>query len=139
MAVRVLFVGILFFAMLDSPGLGSAEDLSTLKKDQSIADFRVTNLYVDVDGKAVGAKFLHARTGAPVYLFQIETVPQAFIWVDAPADSSKGLAHSLEHLLAGKGTKGRYISLLRDMRLSQTIAASPQDYNFYSLSSGTGI
>ena len=139
MAVRVLFVGILLFTVLQSPCLVFAGDLSALKKDQAVADFRVANLYVDSDGKVVGAKFWHARTGAPVFLFQIETVPQTFMWIDTPADSNRGLPHSLEHLLAGKGTKGRYVSLLRDMRLSQTVAASPQDYNFYSLSSGTGI
>src|SRR5579864_6275899 len=43
-----------------------AEDLSDLKKDQTIADFRVTNLYADASGKVVGAKFLHVPSKAPV-------------------------------------------------------------------------
>jgi Zn-dependent M16 (insulinase) family peptidase len=116
-----------------------AQNLSALKKDQSIGDLRVSNLYADADGTIVGIKFRHVPTGAPIYLLQIETVPQAFIWVDAPDSSNRGLAHSLEHLLAGKGTKGRYLTSLTDMRLSKMVAASHQDYNFYSFSSGTGL
>ena len=61
------------------------------------------------------------------------------MWVDTPALSNRGLAHSLEHLLARKGTKGRYLNLLRIMRLSQFGAASYEDYNLYCLTSGTGM
>jgi len=136
---RVLFGSILVLAWLHSPCTVFADDLSSLKKNQPVADFRVANLYADSDGRVVGAKFWHALSGAPVYLFQIETVPQTFMWIDAPDSSNRGLPHSLEHLLAGKGTKGRYVNLLGDMRLSQTVAASPQDYNFYGLASGTGM
>jgi Zn-dependent M16 (insulinase) family peptidase len=99
----------------------------------------VSNLYSDGDGKIMGAKFRHVFTGAPIYLLQIETVPQAFMWVDAPDRTNRGLAHSLEHLLAAKGAKGRYQTVLADMRLSRWVAASYQDYNFYSFSSGTGL
>jgi Zn-dependent M16 (insulinase) family peptidase len=139
MIVRVLFTSILFSLLSAGPGFGLAEDLSTLKRDQLVANFRVANLYTDSADKIVGAKFQDVRSGAPVYVFQIETAPQTFMWIDAPDNSNRGLPHSLEHLLAGKGTRGRYVSLLKDMRLSQTVAASPQGYNFYALASGTGM
>src|SRR5450432_3637501 len=93
--------------------LGSSSDLNTFRKGQAIAGLRVANLYSGSDGQIVGAKFWDVRSGAPIYLFQIETVPQVFMWVDTPAHSNTGLAHSLEHLLGGKGTKGRYASLLK--------------------------
>src|SRR5690242_7648494 len=80
-------------------------NLATLKKDQRVSDFRVANLYSDIDGRIVGAKFWHGPSGAPVFLLQIETVPQAYMWVDTPVDSDRGLPHALEHLLADKGTK----------------------------------
>ena len=116
-----------------------AQELSDLEQDQKIGDFAVANLYADADGKIVGAKFLHTLSSAPVFVIQIETVPQTFMWVDTPALSNRGLAHSLEHLLARKGTKGRYLNLLRIMRLSQFGAASYEDYNLYCLTSGTGM
>jgi hypothetical protein len=114
-------------------------DLAGLRRDQAIGGVRVANLYSDSDGKIVGAKFLHIRSGAPIYFFQIETVPQVFMWVDTPATSNAGLPHSLEHLLGSKGTKGRYINLLTEMRLSRRAAATTDDFNMYSFSSGTGI
>jgi predicted Zn-dependent peptidase len=114
-------------------------DLARLKKGQAIGGVRVANLYSDSDGKIVGAKFWHLRSGAPIYLFQIETVPQVFMWVDTPVTSNDGLPHSLEHLLGGKGTKGRYLNLLKEMRLSRSAAATTDDFNLYCFSSGTGL
>lgn len=137
--MQIRLMTALLVALLQISQFGFAEDLTGLRKNQTIADFHVANLFTDASGKVVGARFLHDGTGAPLFLLQIETVPQVFMWVDAPADSGKGLPHSLEHLLAGKGIKGRYASLLRDMRLSQTAAATPRDFNFYSLASGTGL
>jgi Zn-dependent M16 (insulinase) family peptidase len=113
--------------------------LNAFSKGQAIVGLRVANLYSGSDGQIVGAKFWDIRSGAPIYLFQIETVPQVFMWVDTPAHSNTGLAHSLEHLLGGKGTKGRYASLLKEMRLSQSAAATTDDFNLYSFSSGTGM
>jgi Zn-dependent M16 (insulinase) family peptidase len=117
----------------------TSKDLSTLKRDETIGSLQITNLYADSRGKTVGAKFLDIRSGAPVYLLQFETVAQAFMWVDTPADSNAGIAHALEHLLAGKGTKGRYANLLTEMRLGRSAAATTDDFNFYSFASGTDM
>lgn len=139
---KMLLWMILLFAWFQAPGRMSAgprEQLSGLQRDQQLADFRVANLYCDQQGKIIGAKFWHVSTGAPIFLMQIETVPQVFMWIDTPDESNRGLPHSLEHLLAGKGTKGRYFTLLRDMRLSQSAPATDSDFNFYGLSSGTGM
>src|SRR5579859_5417 len=136
---RALFaVCFLAFTRICSWG-DSSVDLAGLKKGQAIGGVRVANLYSDSDGKIVGAKFRHIRSGAPIYFFQIETVPQVFMWVDTPATSNNGLPHSLEHLLGGKGTKGRYLNLLKEMRLSRSAAATTDDFNMYSFSSGTGL
>jgi Zn-dependent M16 (insulinase) family peptidase len=113
--------------------------LSGLKEQQEIRGFRVANLYGDADGRVIGAKFVHIRTATPVFLLQIETVPKAFMWIDTPDESDRGVPHALEHLLANKGAKGRYVTLLTNMRLSQSVAATEQDFNFYSFSSGTGL
>src|SRR5215469_10094925 len=139
---RKLLCVILSFVWFYAPGIisaGSKPQLSNLKENQQLADFRAKNLYADAQGQIVGAKFLHIQTGAPVFLLRIETVPQVFMWIDTPVDSNKGLPHALEHLLAGKGTKGRFFTLLKDMRLSQSAPATDSDFNFYGLSSGAGM
>ncbi len=133
------FLITIVFAVFVATNSGLAEDLSNFKRDQTIADFRVGNLYADSNGKIVGGKFWHIPSNAPIYVLQIETAPQTFMWVDTPATSNRGIAHSLEHILARKGTKGRYLNLLRVMRLSQSGAATYQDYNLYCLTSGTGM
>jgi Zn-dependent M16 (insulinase) family peptidase len=138
MTARILFiVSLLIVAPLCCPA--TSKDLSALKRNETLGSLRVANLYADSHGKIIGGKFLDIRSGAPVYLLQIETVPQAFMWIDTPADSNAGVAHALEHLLAGKGTKGRYANLLNEMRLGRSAAATTDDFNFYSFSSGTGI
>src|SRR5947209_337547 len=113
--------------------------LSRLKLGQVTAGFRIEHLYIDERGQAIGAKFVHVRTSAPIFLLQTETVPKAFIWVDTPDRSDLGGPHALEHLLAGKGTRGRYVTLLTEMRLSETRAGTARDFTFYSFSSGTGL
>lgn len=138
MSNRAFFV-VLLLAWFQPCCQGASKDLAALRRDQAVGDLRVANLYVESDGNVVGAKFWHTRTGAPIYLFQIDTAPQVFMWIDTPADSNEGLAHSLEHLLAGKGTKGRYATLLKEMRLSRSAAATTDDFNLYSFSSGTGL
>jgi hypothetical protein len=114
-------------------------DLSALKRNQTLSGFRVAHLYSDSSGKIIGAKFFHSSTGTPVFLLQLETVPQALTWVETPVDSNRGLPHSLEHLLVGKGTKGRYFHLLQEMRLSQSAAFTSRDFTAYGLSSGAGV
>jgi Zn-dependent M16 (insulinase) family peptidase len=116
-----------------------AVNLSTLKKDQKLAGLQVQNLYRDSDGRIVGAKFLQISTGAPVFLLQLQTVPQVITWVDTPTDSNQGLPHALEHLLVAKGTKGRYLQLLQQMRLNSSGAVTYGDFVAYGLSSGSGV
>jgi Zn-dependent M16 (insulinase) family peptidase len=120
-------------------GTAAQEPLSTLRKGHQIADFRVANLYSDPAGKVIGAKFWHVYSGTPVFFFQIETVPQVFTWIDTPTVSNRGLPHALEHLLAGKGAKGRYFTLLRDMRMGVSQAATVRDFNYYGMASASGM
>ncbi len=141
-ARQILLALALLFSCLQASGVGSAklvQDLSALERDQTLAEFRVANLYSDAQGKIMGVKLWHIPTGAPVFLLQIETLPQAFMWIDTPDNSNRGLAHSLEHLLAGKGTKGRYCKLLGEMRLSQSAANTVDDFNYYGFSSAAGL
>src|SRR5690348_14782539 len=96
----------LYFTFLLVAHTLECEDLSGLRHGQRIADFTTASLYADTDSSITGARFVHILSDAPVYVLRIDTAPQAFVWIDTPADSNRGLAHSLEHLLASKGTKG---------------------------------
>jgi Zn-dependent M16 (insulinase) family peptidase len=139
-AIRYILLAFCIFCIgLQAWGGSEHLKLSGLKRNQKLADFRVSNLYCDPAGHIVGLKVRHIPSGTPVFILQIETVPQVFMSIDTPPSSNQGLPHALEHLLAGKGTKGRYSTLLRDMRLSSSNAATYRDFNYYSFSSGTGL
>jgi hypothetical protein len=135
--VRLLWA-ICFFLSLQSLVLGQT-GLARLTQDQKLAEFQVKHLYSNSDGTIVAAKFTHVPTGAPVFLLQLETIPQLLTWVDGPVDSDRGLAHSLEHLLIVKGSKGRYLNLLKQMHLGLGNAATFGDRVCYGLSSRGGI
>jgi Zn-dependent M16 (insulinase) family peptidase len=134
----LLFCVVFFLTSFSCFAATPSSSLAGLKKNDTIGDLRVTNLFKDSEGRISAAKLVHIPTGAPVYLLQIETLPQVLTWVDSPVDNERGLPHSLEHLLAGKGTTGRYFELLSDMRLSASSAATWDDFVYYGMSSGTG-
>src|SRR5579863_6227312 len=119
-----VFLTLFFAALLSFEVSVSQADtsLSHFKQDQIFGKFQVKNLYLDANDHEIGMRLLHIRTQMPVYLLLIDTVPQAFMWFWTDPDSDRGLPHSLEHLLAGKGTTGRYLGLLTEMRLGEESA-----------------
>jgi len=115
--------------------------LEKLKKDQKISDFKVEYLYDNDRGEAMGARFRHIPSGFVLDFLRIQSVPQAFIWVDSPPPSDQGEPHTCEHLLLGKGTKGRYVASLEDMSLGNSSAFTMQMqtcYHFHT-TAGTDI
>src|SRR5579885_3181930 len=96
-----------------------------------IAGFPQQARYLDAEGREVGVKLEHAASGMPVWVPRTETVPQAFLYFRTLVDSDQGLPHSLEHLLVGKGTKGRLTELLTSMRLGGHGAATAGTETYY--------
>jgi Zn-dependent M16 (insulinase) family peptidase len=100
--------------------------------------FKIENLYLDAKDEAVGARLIHLNTGFTLDLFQIQSVPQAFMWVNSPIYGDMGEPHTCEHLLLGKGSKGRYVASLEDMSLGRSTAYTSQIYTAYPFSSMGG-
>ncbi len=100
--------------------------------------FRTTALYLDDADKPMGARFIHEQTGFTFDLLQIQSVPQAFMWVNSFPTSDMGEPHTQEHLLLGKGNKGRYVSNLEDMSLGGSNAFTQQTRTCYHFNTGAG-
>ncbi len=100
--------------------------LNDLKENQIVNGFRTLSIYENGSGKAMGARFVSQKFGFLLDYLQIESVPQAFYWIKTPPTSSKGEPHSCEHLLLGKGNKGRYVASLKDMALASSTAYTSQ-------------
>jgi len=114
------------------------EVFEKLQKDREIADFRIECVYDNDMGRSIGARFRHAPSGFVLDLLRIQSVPQAFIWVNSPPTSDQGEPHTCEHLLLGKGTKGRYVASLENMSLGGSSAFTMQLQTCYHFQTTAG-
>jgi Zn-dependent M16 (insulinase) family peptidase len=111
----------------------------SLSERQTISGFRTEAVYLNDSGSAMGARFAHVRSGFTLDLLQIQSVPQAFVWVTTFPTSNMGEPHTQEHLLLGKGNKGRAVSNQEFMSLSVSTAFTMQwrtCYTFYTSAGG---
>jgi Zn-dependent M16 (insulinase) family peptidase len=113
----------------------SFENLSAGRK---INGFRAAAIYLDDSDKSLGGRFVHERTGFTIDLLQIQSVPQSFIWVKSFPVSDMGEPHTQEHLLIGKGNKGRNINVTEGMSLAQSTASTSQYNTIYQFNTAGG-
>lgn len=130
----------LCLSLLADASAGEAADLElkNLKQGQVINGFRTDALYINDSDKAFGARFKHERTGFTLDLLQIESVPQAFIWANTVLNTDSGVAHTQEHLLLGKGNKGRSHGTITQMSLVEDSAGTDQWRTYYHFNTSAG-
>jgi hypothetical protein len=129
------FLAALFLTSLAIAQQREGTPYDNLAAGQVIAGFRTTAVYTDDDNHPIGARFLHMRSGFTLDLLRIQSAPQAFIWVTTFPTSNMGEPHTLEHLLMGKGNKGRAIESQERMSLVDSSAFTEQwrtCYHFYT-------
>lgn len=122
---------------LTSPLTAQSQNISygDLKEGQTLHGFRAAAVYLDDSGHAIGARLHHEHTGFTLDLLQIQSAPQAFIWVTTFPTSNMGEPHTQEHLLLGKGNKGRDLGSQETMSLATSTAFTMQwrtCYTFYT-------
>ena len=106
-----------------------------LKEGQTVSGFGATAVYLDDNSRPMGARFRHLRSGFTLDLLNIQSVPQAFIWVTTYPTSNMGEPHTQEHLLLGKGNKGRALGSQEVFSLVDSSAFTEQwmtCYDFYT-------
>jgi Zn-dependent M16 (insulinase) family peptidase len=104
----------------------SSATFDTLSEGSTIAGFRIISLYLDAADHPFGARFRHIKTGFTLDLIQLQSVPQAFTWVTTYPTSDMGEPHTQEHLLVGKGNKGRMLAESQSMTLTAFTAFTMQ-------------
>ncbi|MCP4580737.1 MAG: hypothetical protein GY839_03920 [candidate division Zixibacteria bacterium] len=114
-------------------------NLEDYAQDQKIHGFTVVSVYENGTGKAMGARFISDKYGFIIDLVQIQSVPQAFYWIKTPPTSSMGEPHACEHLLLGKGNRGRYVASLEDMALGNSSAYTSQVRTCYHFNTTAGV
>jgi Zn-dependent M16 (insulinase) family peptidase len=113
-------------------------NLENLQQGQKIDGFTAMNVYENSARKVMGARFISDKSGFIIDLFQIQSVPQAFYWVKTLPTSSMGEPHALEHLLLGKGNRGRYVAALEDMAVGNSSAYTAQTRTCYHFNTTGG-
>jgi len=135
--LRIALSAILAVALIGSAVMAD-EFLEGLQPNQVVNGFRVVNLYDNASGQAMGARFMSEKNGFIIDLLQIESVPQSFMWIKTPVTASRGEPHACEHLLLGKGNRGRYVAALEDMALANSTAYTQQYRTCYHFNTVAG-
>jgi Zn-dependent M16 (insulinase) family peptidase len=114
--------------LVTAAAVAQSRDLTfgALSEGQSVSGFRAKAVYLDDFDHAMGARFEHQRTGFTLDLLQIQSVPQTFVWVTTYPTSNMGEPHTQEHLLLGKGNKGRAVASSESMSLVASSAYTQQ-------------
>jgi len=112
--------------------------MTTTLEPQHNTSFRTVSIYLNDSDAAMGARLIHERSGFTLDLLQIESVPQAFIWVTTYPTSDMGEPHTQEHLLLGKGNKGRAVASHEAMSLAGSSAFTSQWRTCYSFYTSAG-
>ncbi|HUP50681.1 MAG TPA: hypothetical protein VNA04_18045 [Thermoanaerobaculia bacterium] len=116
----------------------AAVRLDSLARGQVVNGFRVESLYLGDSSRPLGARFIHQKSGFTLDLLQIESVPQGYTWINSIPVSDQGEPHTQEHLLLGKGTKGRSFAGLDTMWLSASSAFTQQWRTSYHFNTAAG-
>src|SRR5262249_1347245 len=106
--------------------------LGHLAEGAELHGFRAITLYMDGSDRPRGARFVHARTGFVFDYLQIESAPQAFLSVTTYPTSDMGEPHTQEHLLLGKGNKGRLRGEMEHANLVNSNAFTNQYWTVYN-------
>ncbi len=112
--------------------------LAALQPDAAVASFRSTSLYLGASESPTGARFTHAPSGMPVDLLVFDSVPQAMVWIRTLPDSDRGEPHTAEHLVLGKGRKGRLLQLSFDMSMGSSSAYTARSHTVYHFHTAGG-
>lgn len=112
------------------------DSLDTLTEGQKLHGFTAVALYLDDADKPLGARFVHDKTGFVFDYLRIESAPQGFIWVRSFPTDDQGEPHTQEHLLLGKGDRGRRLGSSESMALAESSAFTAQwrtCYHFHTV------
>ncbi|HLJ29212.1 MAG TPA: hypothetical protein VKY85_21065 [Candidatus Angelobacter sp.] len=114
-------IAICFLILVSSGAVCTAQSravsLDSFSQGQVVSGFKVSSIYLNDSEQPMGGRFVHVATGFTLDVLVIQSVPQAAIWVHTFPVTDHGDPHTLEHLLIGKGNKGRSLNEFEQMSL----------------------
>jgi len=134
----VAVLALLLLSCTKHPVVEEPMELEDLSVGVVEAGFEARQLYLGDADQVLGARLVHVHTGFVLDLMQQETAPQGLVWVNTPPVSDRGEPHTQEHLLLGKGNKGRSVSTRGSMALVRSSAFTAQLTTAYHLHTTAG-
>lgn len=113
------------------PPAAVTASLDTLAEGSHVGGFRAVAVYLDGSDHRIGARLVHEATQFTLDYLQIESAPQGYLWVGSYPTSDKGEPHTQEHLLLGKGDRGRKLGSAQAMSLVSSSAFTEQWHTAY--------
>ena len=139
MTTKALTLTWLYFMMTIASNAAEPASFADVTDQTTSHGFRASAVYLDDSGDPFGARFIHEKTGFTLDLIQVQSVPQAFTWVNTFPVSDKGEPHTQEHLLVGKGNVGRAFAASESMTLSVSSAFTMQWRTCYDFNTNAGL
>ncbi|MGH8015019.1 MAG: hypothetical protein ACREBV_02390, partial [Candidatus Zixiibacteriota bacterium] len=84
---------LLLVILLIAPTFGKST-LEDLSQKQKIASFETEAVYLNQNGKRIGARFRHVPSNFVLDVMRIQSLPQAFVWVNTPPPTDQGEPHT---------------------------------------------
>src|SRR3569833_2956334 len=113
------------------PASEVAPELAQLREGGHVRGYTVAAVYLDDADQPVGAKLVHDATGFQLDYLRIESAPQGYLWGNSHPTSDQGEPHTQEHLLLGKGNRGRRLGSSEAMALATSTAFTEQWHTAY--------
>ena len=120
------------------PALVGPVTLEQVTEHQPVHAWSPLAVYTDNEGHRIGGRFVHQPSGFTLDYLRIESAPQGFIWVTSFPTSDKGEPHTQEHLLLGKGNRGRAFGSFESMALGESSAFTDQWHTAYHFNTIAG-
>lgn len=89
---------------------------------RGVEHWSLLNAYDDESLEGIGGFRAVHSSGFVMDILWHVTAPQALLWVNTPLESDRGEAHTLEHVLLGKGARGRGVASRAELCLAQSTA-----------------
>jgi Zn-dependent M16 (insulinase) family peptidase len=137
-ARRLTISNIICISLLATASAQQQVSYNTVTAGKVIEGFKATALYLNDTDQPMGARLIHQKTGFTLDLLQIQSVPQASIWVHSFPTSDMGEPHTQEHLLLGHGNKGRTVASLEAMSLADSTAFTQPWRTVYQFNTSAG-
>src|SRR3569833_2752576 len=137
--MKILIPFALLFMLTTTSHADEPASFQDVTEQTSSQGIRASATYLDNARHPYGARFIHQKTGFTLDLIQVQSVPQAFTWVNSFPVFVFVVFHTQEHLLVGKGNVGRAFAASESMTLSLSSAFTMQWRTCYHFNTNAGL